>query len=150
MGTGTEDAVKTLNHLVRTCRDGEESYRTAATGIDDDTARSLLEQRARERAEMAEQLQDAVLRLGGDPGGKGPTAAYRGWLNIKSAISRDDTLGVLEECERGEDYTRSVFKEALDVDLPPDIRPLVHQQLSMVETAHDQIRSLRDAKRRAS
>jgi uncharacterized protein (TIGR02284 family) len=68
-----------------------------------------------------------VRRLGGDPERTGSVAAavHRGWINLKSAVTGKDDAAILTECERGEELAVKSFEDALDKDLPADVRALV-------------------------
>ena len=55
-----------------------------------------------------------------------------------------DELDEEEECERGEDSAKKNYQEALEADLPSDVRSLVNRQYQDVVHTHDTIRSWRD------
>lgn len=57
---------------------------------------------------------------------------------------------MLNECERGEDVAKKSYKQALEKDLPADIRQVVERQYQGVLRNHDQIKALRDAERARS
>jgi uncharacterized protein (TIGR02284 family) len=99
--------------------------------------KSLFQQYSRQRTEMARELQSEVRRLGGDPekAGSMAGAAHRGWMNIKSAVSRNDDQSIIAEAERGEDYQ----------PLPPQTLALVREQSMKVHDAHDRVRALEKA-----
>jgi len=100
-----------------------------------------------QRAQFAGELQNEVLRLGGDPEKSSSTAGalHRGWINLKSALSGEDEGAVISECERGEDSAVRNYEDALEDDLPGDIRAVVERQFADVKAAHDRIRSLERA-----
>jgi uncharacterized protein (TIGR02284 family) len=70
---------------------------------------------------------------------------HRGWINIRSAVAGQDDGAVVSECERGEDAAVSAYRDALDEDLPANIRAVVERQYAEVKQAHDRIRSLERA-----
>ncbi len=71
-------------------------------------------------------------------------AVHRGWVSLKAAASSRDAKAVLEECERGEDYAKAKYGEALKRDLPAGVRELVEQQYRGVVENHDRVRDLRN------
>jgi uncharacterized protein (TIGR02284 family) len=71
-------------------------------------------------------------------------AAHRGWISIKSAMSARDDRTILEECERGEDYAKSRYADAMKLDLPEPARSVVERQFQGVTANHDRVRDLRD------
>ena len=148
MGIDNNEVISTLNNLVETCKDGQNGFRTAAEGVKNPTLTTLFNTYAQQRGQFAAELQNEVRRLGGDPEESGSTAAviHRGWINIKSAVTGEDEGGVISECERGEDSAVKSYEEALQSDLPADLKILVQRQFSEVKEAHDRIRSFEKAK----
>lgn len=144
---GPANFAATLNGLIETCKDGETGFRSAAEGVEDPNLRRLFESYSQQRAELAAELQLEVRRLAEDPVDDGHAAAalHRGWLNIKAAITGRDEGAIISECERGEDVAVRNYREALDGELPSDLRMIVERQYVEVKQAHDHIRSLEEA-----
>lgn len=142
-----EEVISTLNNLIETCRDGQEGFRAAAEGVERSELKHLFHTYSQQRARFVGELQGEVRRLGGDPENSGSVAAslHRGWIDIKSAVTGKDDNAVLAECERGEDSAVSNYRDALDADLPANVRSLVERQFGEVKEAHDRIRSLEKA-----
>jgi uncharacterized protein (TIGR02284 family) len=141
-----DKAIATLNHLIETCKDGEQGFRTAAEGVKNAQTRSLFLEFAQQRADMARELQQEVRTLGGDPEQSGTLSgsAHRGWMNIKSAVTRDDK-SIIAEAERGEDIAKQAYEEALGSGLPPTTLAIVRQQAARVRDAHDRVRAMEKA-----
>jgi uncharacterized protein (TIGR02284 family) len=147
----TDNAIPTLNNLIETCKDGEEGFRTAADGVKNSDLRTLFLTYSQQRAQFAAELQSEVRHLGGDPEDSGSVAAslHRGWINIKSTVTGEDEGAVISECERGEDSAVRNYKDALNQDLPANLRSIVERQYAQVKEAHDRIRALERADERA-
>jgi uncharacterized protein (TIGR02284 family) len=147
MAIDNNDVISTLNNLIETCKDGQNGFQTAADGVKNSELKTLFHTYAQQRAQFAGELQGEVRRLGGDPEQTGSVAAtlHRGWINIKSAVTGEDENAVISECERGEDSAVSNYKDALDANLPADVRSIVERQYTQVKEAHDRIRSLEKA-----
>ncbi len=139
-----DDVISTLNNLIETCKDGQTGFQTAAEGVNNSELKTLFYNYSQQRAQFAGELQNEVLRLGGDPEKTGSVAAslHRGWINIKSAVTGKDDAAVIAECERGEDSAVSNYKDALKEKVPADIRSVIDQQYAKVQEAHDRIRAL--------
>jgi uncharacterized protein (TIGR02284 family) len=139
-----EKAVSTLNALIETLKDGEVGFRTAAEGLTDPQVKALFQQYARERSEMAHELQVEVQKLGGDPERAGSLSgsAHRGWINIKSAVTGKDDASIVAEAERGEDIAKKAFEDASVASLPPSARAVVTRLTGRVREAHDRVRSM--------
>lgn len=143
----TQKTIAALNSLIETCKDGEEGFRTAAEGVTDPQIKSLFGQYARQRGQMARELQDEVRGLGGDPEQSGSLSGsmHRGWINIKSVVVGKDDLKIVAEAERGEDVAKTAFAEALKVPLPPQVQALVQRLAAQVRETHDRVRAMEKA-----
>jgi uncharacterized protein (TIGR02284 family) len=146
-----DDVISTLNDLIETCKDGEEGFRTCAEDISDPQLKTLFMDRAQSCASSANELQEFVISLGGDPETRSSLSGtlHRRWVDLKSAITGKDDEAILNECERGEDVAVKSYRNALEKDLPPDIRSVVERQYNGVLRNHDQVKSLRDQIRAA-
>jgi uncharacterized protein (TIGR02284 family) len=140
-----EEVISVLNDLIQTCKDGEEGFRTAGDEIQNPDLRTLFHMYSQQRARFAAELNNEVLRHGGDPASSGHVSAalHRGWLNIKTAVTGKDTSAIIDECERGEDVAVANYQEALKKSLPSDLLATVQQQYSEVKKAHDTVRGLK-------
>ena len=136
-----------LNGLVETSKDGEKGFRSAAENTKSTELKSVFLKRADDCAEGAAELQRIVSNRGDEPEQSGSVAGalHRGWINLKTAVTSNDELAILEECERGEDVAKAAYRDALDKgNLSADIRAVVQRQFEGVQKNHDQIRDLRD------
>src|ERR1051325_44334 len=145
----TKDIISTLNDLIETSKDGEEGFKTCAEDADDPKLKLYFVDRAQECHKGADELQDMVRSLGGDPDTSSSLggALHRRWIDIKTTFTSHDDVAVLDECERGEDIALSAYREALEEDLPSDVRMVVERQFAGVKHNHDQIKQLRDMER---
>ncbi len=147
MSATTTSIASVLNHLIETCKDGQDGVRTAAQDVKNPDYQSLFSQLSIQRQEFVGELQRLVARLGeiAEDGGSIPAVWHRGWINLRSAISSGDEHAILSECERGEDHAVAAYREALDrEDLPANVRGVIRQQYMAVQAAHDRVRDLRD------
>jgi uncharacterized protein (TIGR02284 family) len=142
-----EEVIGVLNDLIETCKDGEQGYRTAAEGVGregDAELRTLLNAYAQQRARFAAELQNEVLRRGGDPAKSGHVSAtfHRGWMNLKAAVSANSEAAIIEECRSGEHAAMRNYEDALKKNLPSDLFQIIEGQYAEIKLAHDRIRSL--------
>lgn len=140
------DGIATLNELIETSKDGEKGFALAAKDSKDASLTNVFLEGEQSCRTAAAELQDEVRKLGGNPeeGGSMKAAVHRGWISLKSAASTRDGKAILDECERGEDYAKAKYAEALRQDLPPAVRELVQRQYQGVIANHDRIRDLRN------
>jgi uncharacterized protein (TIGR02284 family) len=144
-----KEVVSTLNDLIETCKDGEKGFKTCAENIDSQQIKSTLSQRAQECAQGAQELQGLVKSLGGEAETSSSVSGtmHRGWIDIKGAVTGKDEAAVLNECERGEDLALESYRNALDKDLPQEIRSIVERQFHGVMRNHNQVKQMRNAAR---
>ena len=141
-----DDAISTLNSLIETCKDGQDGFKTAAEGIERSELKTVFYEFSQQRAEFVGVLQGLVRSLGGDPDTTGSMSAavHRGWIDIKSLVTGKDEEAILNECERGEDYAKDAYAEALKRNLPANVTDVLSQQSQSVLAAHNRIKALRN------
>lgn len=146
--TATTSSIRSsINHLIETCKDGQEGFRTASEHIEEPNIKTLLAELSLQRSQFAGELQNAAIHLGDkDPENSGSVAGalHRGWINIKGAVTGRDIHHILAECEAGEDSAVKAYRETLELELPGDLRGLVEEQFAKVQSAHDQVKAVRD------
>lgn len=88
-----------LNHLIETCKDAERGFRHVAEHAKNPTLKTVFLDLASQRARFAADLLPHAQRLGGANAGNGTTAGalHRTWIDLRSALVRDDTDAVLHE-----------------------------------------------------
>lgn len=146
-----DDTIDTLKKLIETSKDGEAGFETCAKHSDDPQLKAFFQERARSCHQAHIELQNAVASMGGDPEESGSVtgAIHRGWVNVKTALTSNDDLAVLEECERGEDVALAAYRDALKEPIPADVRAVIERQYEGVRMNHDRVRAMRDARRGA-
>ncbi|HJT51426.1 MAG TPA: PA2169 family four-helix-bundle protein [Nitrosospira sp.] len=141
--------VSMLNGLIEISRDGAEGFKTCAGDATDPELKMYFQNRAQGCQEAVRELSSEVRRYGGDPDISGSAAAtlHRVWVDLKTAITNNDNLAVLEECERGEAAAVIAYENALRQEMPLDLRALLDQQYEGAKRNHDRVRQLRDQAR---
>lgn len=141
-----DDIVSTLNDLIQICKDGEEGFRTCAEHTTDSTLRSYFNNRAQSCAASAAELQSQVLLFGeeAETSSSFSGTLHRGWVNFRAMISGRDDEAILDECERGEDAALRAYRDALQRDLPPNVRSIVLRQYEGAQKNHDEVKALRN------
>jgi uncharacterized protein (TIGR02284 family) len=140
------NVVSVLNDLVETSKDGEKGFLKAAEDAHDEQLKAVFRSSAEDCARGARELQDAVQAMGGKPetGGSVSGALHRGWVDVKSAVTDRSDHAILVECEKGEDVAKKRYHDALEKELPADVRVIVERQYQGVLKTHDRVRDLRD------
>ena len=140
------DVVSVLNSMIETSRDGEQGFRTCAENAQSSQLKTFFLEGAQRCQQAVSELQQYVTQYGGsvETSGTVAGAVHRGWVNLKSALSMNDDKAMLEECERGEDHAVSVYRDALQKDLPPEIQSVVQKMFQGAQQNHARVRTLRD------
>ena len=141
-----DEICRVLNDLVATCKDGEKGFFACAERLQAPELRSMFITRSQECQRAGAELQALVEQYGGRPEifGTPAGAVHRGWLSVRGVLTDNTDLAMLEECERGEDAAVKRYREALDHDLPTEVREVVEQQWAGALRNHDLIKGLRD------
>lgn len=142
----TRNVIAVLNDLIETSRDGEKGFARAAQDSQDPRLTTLFIEGEQSCRTAVGELEDQVRMLGGDPeqGGSMKAAIHRGWVSLKSAATSRDSKAILEECERGEDYAKAKYADAVKQDLPEGVRTVVERQYQGAIANHDRVRDLRN------
>jgi uncharacterized protein (TIGR02284 family) len=142
-----QDYAQAVHDVITVCRDAEQGYRGAAQAVNAPVMKEIFEEYSAQRGQFAAELQSAVKALGFetiDPQGLGGML-YASWISLKALVTGHDVHGVLVEAERGEDWSLKTYRAALGKTLPAEIASIIERQFKDVQSAHDRIRTLRDA-----
>jgi uncharacterized protein (TIGR02284 family) len=133
-----------LNHLIETCKDAERGFRHVALHATNPAVKSLFLDIASQRGGFAADLLPYAQRLGGprEADGTATAALHRTWIDLRSALTRDDQVAVVQEAERGEHFSLGVYKEAFEGMLPPSVRGLVESQYAELRQTGERLREL--------
>jgi uncharacterized protein (TIGR02284 family) len=144
-----DDVISILNDLIEVSKDGEEGFRSSAEHVDEPQLKTFFLRRSQEVAASVQELQELVRSLGGEPASSTSLGGdlHRRWIAIKTALTSNDTVAVLNETERGEDVALAAYRKAAEKDLPTHIRFVVVRQLEGAKRNHDQVKHLRDTAR---
>ena len=138
--------ITVLNTLIATLLDSVEGYTKAAGDIENARLGTIFADRARERRDVAAQLQAVVTQLGGEAEDDTSTmgAIHRTFFDLKTAITGRDNEAIVNEVERGEDYLKAKFETAMkNADLSPAARAAVDTAWTSVRAGHDQMSQLK-------
>jgi uncharacterized protein (TIGR02284 family) len=148
MITDDEKTLTLLNGLIRTLKDSEKGFQTAADAVNKAELIELFAGYAVQRAKFREELKQRVKVLRADPAtGEMPGGAlHRGWMELRATAESNRAHAILAECERGEDVAVMAYREALrETDIDQQTREIFQRHYEAVQAAHDRIRQLRDS-----
>jgi uncharacterized protein (TIGR02284 family) len=143
MPKANDEVLDHLNDLIAINKNAEAGFLNAAKNIRNSELETQLDEYATRHAKFAAELQSDVERLGGNPANTGTAggAAHRGWMDIKSALTRHSAGAILSSCEGGEDSALAAYDGAL-----ADIS--TGQTFSLLEKQRQQITAFKTRLRR--
>jgi uncharacterized protein (TIGR02284 family) len=144
-----DKTISVLNHLIGISKDGQKGFANAAEHVKRPDLKTVFSEYSKKCASGATELQALVTNLGGDAKSDGTVggALHRGLVDVKAAVAGHSDLAVLEECEKGEDVAKKAYSNALNEQIPQNIRDVISRQNTEVLEHHDKVRDLRNAAR---
>lgn len=145
-----KDLIEVLNDLIRINHDRTEGYHKAVEELKptDIDLKTMFTNMANTSVQYANALAAEVRNLGGSPATDSTQSGklYRVWMDIKSGITARDRKSVLALCEFGEDAALKAYNLALesDAEIPADIRQLILEQKTAIQSSHDVVKRYRD------
>ena len=146
MSTNTD--ISKLDDLIHTVIDSIKGFENSAEDAPDGRFASFFRDMARERREVASQLQAHSRALGGTPAEQGSVAGtlHRRWEDLRSALGGGSDKAVIEEVERGEDYLKEEFERAMnDTNVSEETRGVIEGCYASVRKGHDRARDMKRA-----
>lgn len=138
-----------LQDLSARCHDSEQGYRRSAQDASDSDLKQQFEQLANERSSMASELDRLIREQGSEPSWTAGTltgAAHRMWVDLRSALSRNERQAILEEVARGESAAEQAYDDALRrQDVPSGIRQLMRDHHRRVRETRNRYRAMSGA-----
>lgn len=134
-----------LNDLIQTCKDGETGYAHATAIATDLRLKVYFSEQSLERARFVRDLKSAAQLIGEEPEPSSSVAGtlHRLWFEAKADIGLGDQ-SILNSVGQGEDSAKKSYENALNVQLPEDLRALIELQAKSIFAAHNYVRDLRD------
>ena len=140
-----DNDVSTLNSLIKTTLDSVKGFEDAAEDAHGRFSQ-LFREFADERQQIASRLQEEVRRLGGNPEDDSSflAAVHRTFMNLKQSVMSRDDKAIVEEVERGEDYLKGKYEDALrEKDISPQTRAVIESAFASVREGHDRASALK-------
>ena len=143
----SSDYISAVNSVIGVCKDAEEGFRGAANAVKDANLKSVFEEYSKQRAEFASELRAAVKDAGVEPADSSGVLGtlHHGWIALKGALTGQSEHQILEETERGENFSLSRYRDALAQELPTELCSVLERQYQHVQSAHNRIKALRDS-----
>lgn len=145
----TESSTSVINDLIEINNDRVAGFEKAIADIKDENIdlKALFQGYADQSRKNGQELAAIVGSVKQVETGKSIAGTlHRTWIDVKSLFGGDDRASILSEAERGEDAIKKAYKEAVaSGELSSDVLSVVTEQQQKINSAHDQVKALRDA-----
>ena len=145
---GKQNEVKlALSKLISTLLDSQKGFSEIGDHLKDETLKRYFLAESLKRASFRGDLEEVLHQNGvHDVKESGTTIGtlQRAWGDLKAKLGGGDHT-LLETAEQAEDAAKDAYADVLNRDLPLPVRQLIAEQQAHVLTAHDFVRSHRDA-----
>ncbi|MGE5424158.1 MAG: ferritin-like domain-containing protein [Syntrophothermus sp.] len=144
MENSNQKVIDTLNHLIAIAYDGKNGYMNAAESVKEEGMRNTFEHFSQERENFIIQLQQQVIRLGGEAQDNGGPlgAIHRTWMDMKSIFTSGDKDSIVSACITGEETAIKEYRESLEEPyITGNVKQLIAEQLRGIESALSRIRA---------
>lgn len=134
-----------LQELTQVNLDSRDGFREAAGNMEEASLVELFQDIARERENQAAELSALVSSCGESPqnAGSAIAAAHRAWIDLRAVLG-GGAKAMLSEAERGEDYIKMKYEEALKNCTNYAITELLQRHYAAVKATHDAVCFMRD------
>jgi uncharacterized protein (TIGR02284 family) len=143
-----EHLIEQVNKIIKTNIDRREGYEKAIEQIKEPQIKSLFEDCCKQSNEYINELRQIVIQQGGAPASDTSVAGdmYRVWMDVKTALSANNTKAVLQSCEKGEDVALNAYREVTDSNGIADgtVLTMLRRQQDGILAMHDRVKVLRD------
>lgn len=142
-----QDLVNNLQGLLEKNYDAEKGFKKAMEDAESQDLKRFLKTQALQRNRFATELDKEIRDLNETPKESGSTTGtlHRTWIDLKSAVSRNDDEAVLEECIRGEKASLEEYENTLKENrFPQQLQVLLDNQLAEIKGTVAKVKSLED------
>jgi uncharacterized protein (TIGR02284 family) len=138
--------IEVLNSLITTTIDSAAGFERAAEDGDSGRFAAIFRDFGAERRQVVAELQQTVRSFGGTPNDDGSLKAdlHRRWLDLRAALSSGSgDEAIIAEVERGEDYIKAKYEEALADPKLSGGMAAVQKAFASVRAGHDTASALK-------
>ena len=146
----TQKTSEVLNTLIEINNDRIEAYETASTETKEVDLKLLFSQFIQTSNHCKSELVKEVHHLGYAilEGTRLSGKFFRVWMDVKAALTGNNTKLILDSCEYGEDMALTAYDDVLknSVDfITPHQQSFILAQKILLQADHDRLKNLRDA-----
>ncbi|PRY11605.1 uncharacterized protein (TIGR02284 family) [Pontibacter ummariensis] len=149
MQNNNERTVDVLQELNQFVNDRIEGYKHAAKVTKDPAHQSYYKDLVNQSTKFSNEINSTISSFGGSP--QGSTTAkgkiFRGWMDVKSAVTGSDEESVIESNIRGEEWAQKAYNDALDhkAELPQNVVQIVEKQKQASLATCERLRQMKES-----
>jgi len=146
---GNKDVIDTLHDVNQSLIDGQEGFQKIGEHLKDPTLKKYFLAESLKRSEFRGELETLLHSKGDhDPKESGSISGviHRTWGDLKAHLGGGDHT-LLETAEQGEDAAKKAYRDALEKELPLNVKQLLTTQYAHVQKSHDYVKTARDSKK---
>jgi uncharacterized protein (TIGR02284 family) len=137
-----KDVVSDVNHLLEVCNERIEGYRNAAKNVKDAELKSVFEKYAQQTVKFqGELLPFSDFTSAEEAGTRFIADSWRVWMDMKAALTNGSRESLVNASITGEEAAIRNYEDALDDEIPMDLRNILERQLSEIKSAYNHIKT---------
>ncbi len=147
-----DQTIDQMNRIIQTNIDRREGYEKAIEQTEDPQLKDLFRDCQTQSEGYLNELREIAGSSGAETVSTTSTAGdlYRVWMDIKQALSVNNTKAVLQSCERGEDVALNAYRQATDPEATNAVTEdtllsTLNKQKDGILVMHNRVKALRDA-----
>lgn len=139
------NVIATLQELIQVNLDSRDGFLEACENVEDLSLGSMFREVAAERNSQASELRSLIASHSQQPADAGSysAAVHRMWMDLRAAMG-GGSAAMLSEAERGEDYIKKKYEEAMSEHPGDPVGDVLQRHYEAVAATHDRVRELRD------
>jgi uncharacterized protein (TIGR02284 family) len=130
--------IDALQELLEKNYDAEKGYKQLMSKSESEPIKKWLLTKAVRRSQFATELDAQIRLLNGTPIESGSVTGtmHRTWIDVKSALTSNTDLALVEECQRGEQASCDEYKDQLtEINFDTKTTVLLFAQKEAIESA---------------
>lgn len=129
------ETVKHLDNVLQYLHDSYNGYMENQEQVSDVHLKDIFSRLCQQRLTMIDQIKSKIHELGGEPTEHRTVAGtlHQWYQAIKNAITGGDPASISRQIKFGENFLIECYKNAINEDLPFDIKQQLQQQLAQIE-----------------
>lgn len=149
--TLSKEALDDIQDLIKINVDSRDTFHELADHTENSAVAIMFRELASERNRNVAELESLINFNDKTPDESGTAAAiyHRVVINLRAVLGAGTTT-MLEEAESAEDKIKHRYEEILKRNPGSAVSDVLHRQYAGVKAAHDRVRAIRDAHRRAT